>query len=120
MKRLLIVINKAPNIGHHCGTIVNEALRAAVGLAGMDIETTVVLTNDAVLAVLGEQNAGASGMKGLDKFLRDAEEFGLKICVHLESAALRDIHEDQFAGIVAINTQQLTQLVHEVDATITF
>ncbi len=113
------MIDKAPDVRHHCGTIVSEALRAAVGLAGMDVDTMVVLVNDAVLTVLGEQNKG-TGMKDLDKFLRDAEEFGLRICVHLESAETKGIHRDQFAGIGTVDAQQLTRLVHEVDATITF
>jgi len=120
MKRLLIVIDKAPSIRHHCGTIVGEGLRAALGLAGMDIDTTVVFVNDAVLAVLKEQNAQPTGLKDLDEFIRDAREFGLKTYVHLESAEKRGLHEAQLADFGTINTEGLAQLVHETDATITF
>jgi sulfur relay (sulfurtransferase) DsrF/TusC family protein len=119
MKRLLIIIDKAPNVGHRCGTIVGEGLRAAVGLAGMDIDTTVALVNDAVFTVLGEQSPLGTGMKDLDQFMKDAEEFGLKVQVHLESARKRGITDDQLAGFETLNTERLTQLVHEVDA-ITF
>ena len=120
MKRLLIVIDKAPKVRHHCGTIVGEGLRAAIGLAGMDIDTTVVLVNDAVLATLKEQNAQPTGMKDLDEFIKNAREFGLKTYVHLESAEKRGIHQNQLTGFGTVNTEGLTQLVHEIDATITF
>ena len=120
MKRILIVIDKAPNIGHRCGTIVGEGLRAAVGLAGMDIDTTVVLVNDAVFAVLREQSLQGTGMKDLDQFMKDAKEFGLKVQVHLESAQKRGILDEQLAGIGTLSTERLAQLVHEADSTITF
>jgi sulfur relay (sulfurtransferase) DsrF/TusC family protein len=113
------MIDKAPNVGHRCGTIVGEGLRAAVGLAGMDIDTTVVLVDDAVLTVLGQQSPLGTGMKDLDRFMKDAEEFGLKVQVHLESAHKRGITDNQLAGFETLNTQRLTQLVHDVD-TITF
>jgi len=119
MKRLLIIIDKAPNVGHRCGTIVGEGFRAAVGLAGMDIDTTVVLVNDAVFTVLREPSPAGTGMKDLDQFMKDAEEFGLKVQVHLESAHKRGITDDQLAGFETLNTERLTQLVHEVE-TITF
>jgi tRNA 2-thiouridine synthesizing protein C len=119
VKRLLIIIDKAPNVGHRCGTIVGEGLRAAVGLAGMDIDTTVVLVDDAVLTVLGQQSPLGTGMKDLDQFMKDAEEFGLKVQVHLESAHNRGITDNQLAGFDTLNTVGLTQLVHDVD-TITF
>ena len=120
MKRVLIVIDKAPDIGHHCGTIVGEGLRAAVGLAGMDIDTTVVLVNDAVLAALAEPSVRGTGMKDLDKFMKDAEEFGLKAYVHLESVKKRGIREEQLAGIAMVSTEQLARMVHDFDTTITF
>lgn len=114
------MIDKSPEIGHRCGTIVSEGLRAAIGLAGTDIDTTVVLVNDAVLTVIKEQNAQATEMKDLGKFLKDAPEFGLKILVHLESAKKRGIRDDQLTGFSTVNTEQLIQLVHEADGTITF
>ena len=120
MKRLLIVIDKAPNIGYHCGTIVGEALRAAIALAGMDIDTTVVLVNDAVFAVLKEHKVQGTGIKDLDQFMKDAEEFGLKVQVHLESAQKRGILDYQLADIGTLSTERLAQLVHEADSTITF
>ena len=120
MKQLLIIIDKGPSIGHRCGTIIGEGLRAAVGLAGMDIETTVVLVGDAVFTILKEQSLGGTGMKDLDQFMKDAEEFGLKVQVHLESAQKRGIPADLLARFETLSKERLSQLVHEVNATITF
>lgn len=118
MKRVLIVIDKAPNIRHHCGTIVGEGLRAAVGLAGMDIDTTVVLVDDAVVAALKGQNA--EGKDRLDQVIEDAKEYGVKAYVHLESAEKKGVRKDQLTRVQTIDTEQLAGLVHEADVTITF
>ena len=116
MKKLLVIITKAP----YGTTAAAEGFRAAIGLAGMDINTTIVLINDAVFAALKGQNPKAIGMKALSEVIESAREYGARTLVDSESLRKRGIEKDELVNIEIIDTEGLADLVHEVNAAIRF
>lgn len=116
MRKLLLIIRNAPY-----GTAnVGEGLRAAIALAGMDMDTTVVLMDDAVFAALKGQEAEAIGMNSLGEVIESAKKYGAKPYVHSESLQQRSIDKDDLINVEIIDTVSVANLIHEADATITF
>ena len=116
MRKVMVLIRSAP----HGTTNVGEGLRAAIALAGMDIETTVVLMDDAVFAALKGQAPDAIGATSLDESILNAKEFGAKLVIHEESLQQRGIGKDELLEVETVGTEKIAELAHEVDATITF
>ena len=116
MRKIMILVRSPP----HGTTNVGEGLRAAIALAGMDIETTIVLMDDAVFAALKGQVPDAIGATSLDESILNAKQFGAKLVVHEESLQQRGIGKDELLEVETIGTEKIADLVHEVDATITF
>ena len=116
VRKIMILIRSPP----HGSTNVGEGLRAAIALAGMDIETTIVLMDDAVFAALKGQAPDAIGTTSLDESIVNASEFGAKLVVHTESLQERGIRKDELLDVETIATGRIAELVHEVDATVTF
>jgi sulfur relay (sulfurtransferase) DsrF/TusC family protein len=116
MRRIVVLVRSPP----YGTTNVGEGLRAAIALAGMDIETTIVLMEDAVFAALGGQVPDAIGATSLDESILRAREFGAKLVVHIESLQERGIRKDELLDVETIGTDGIIELVHEVDATLTF
>jgi len=116
MKKLLVMITKAPY-----GTAATaEGFRVAIGLAGMGIDTTIVLTDDAVFAALKGQNPKTIGMKPLNEVIESAIEYGARTLVDSESLRKRGIEKNELVSIEVIDTQGLADLLHGVDAAIRF
>lgn len=116
VRTITIIINKAP----YGTTTVGEGLRAAIALAGMDILTKVVLTDDAVYAALKQQNADTIKATPLHGALKNAKEFGARTYVHLQSVEERGISRDELMDIETVDTAGLAKMIEEADATITF
>jgi tRNA 2-thiouridine synthesizing protein C len=116
MRKIMVLIRSPP----HGSTNVGEGLRAAIALAGMDVETTIVLMGDAVFAAVKGQATDAIGATSLDESIVNAKEFGAKLLVHVESLQQRGIEEDELLDIEAVGTERVAALSHEVDGTITF
>jgi sulfur relay (sulfurtransferase) DsrF/TusC family protein len=116
VRRIMILIRSPP----HGSTNVGEGLRVAIALAGMDLETTIVLIDDAVLAALKGQVPDAIAATSLDESILNAKEFGAKLMVHEESLQQRAIGKDELLEVETIGTEKIAELAHEVDATVTF
>jgi tRNA 2-thiouridine synthesizing protein C len=116
MKRVLVLIRSAP----HGTTNVGEGLRAGIALAGMDVETTIVLMDDAVFTALKGQVPNAIGATSLDESISNAKQFGARLVVHLESLQQRGIGKDELLDVETVRTETIAELAHGVDATITF
>lgn len=116
MKRIMVLIRSAP----HGTTNVGEGLRAGIALAGMDLETTIVLMNDAVFASLKGQDPNAIGTTPLDDSILNAKQFGARLIVHQESMRQRGLSKDDLMEVEIVGTEGIVELANEVDATITF
>jgi tRNA 2-thiouridine synthesizing protein C len=116
MRRVMVLIRSAP----HGTTNVGEGLRAAIALAGMDVETTIVLMDDGVFAAMRGQIPDAIGTTSLDESILNAKQFGARLVVHAESLTRRGIRRDELFDVETIATEKIAELAHEVDATITF
>jgi sulfur relay (sulfurtransferase) DsrF/TusC family protein len=116
MRRVMILIRSPP----HGTTNVGEGLRAGVALAGMDIETTIVLMGDAVFSALTGQDPDAINASSLSESIANANDFGARLVVHEESMQQRGIGRDELLGAETMGTERIAQLARKVDATITF
>ena len=116
MKKIMVLIRSAP----HGTTNVGEGLRAGIALAGMDLETTIVLMNDAVFASMKGQAPDAIGTTPLNESIQNAEQFGARLVVHRESLQQRGLGKDDLLEVEILGTEGIAKLVNEVDATITF
>jgi len=116
MKKVLIIITKAP----YGTSAAAEGFRAAIGIAGMDVDTTIVLTDDAVFAALKGQNPEALGMKALSEVIESAKEYGARTLVDSESLRKRGIERDELVNVEIIDTEGFADLVHDVDGAIRF
>jgi sulfur relay (sulfurtransferase) DsrF/TusC family protein len=116
MRKIMVLIRSPP----HGSTNVGEGLRAGIALAGMDVETTIVLMDDAVFAAVRGQVTDVIGATSLDESIMNAKEFGAKLLVHAESLRERGIEEDELLDIETVGTEQVAALSHEVDCSITF
>ena len=112
----MVLIRSAP----HGTTNVGEGLRAAVALVGMDLETIIVLMDDAVFTSLKGQVPDAIGTTSLEESIVNAKQFGAKLVVHSESLQQRGIGKNDLLEVETIGTEKIAELAHEVDATITF
>ena len=116
MKQVMVLIRSPP----HGATNVGEGLRAAIALAGMDVETIIVLMDDAVFAALKGQVPDVIGATPLDDSILNAKEFGARLLVHSESLRERSIDGTELIEVEIAGTDKIADLSHEVDATITF
>jgi len=116
MRLITIIINKAP----YGTTTLGEGLRAAIALAGMDIRTKIILTDDAVYAALRQQDPSAIKAAPLHEALANAKEFGAETYVHIESMEQRGIGIEEIVDIQSVDTAGLARMVEQAEATLTF
>jgi tRNA 2-thiouridine synthesizing protein C len=117
LKKLLVIVKTAPYGSTHLG----EGLRAAIALAGMDIETTILLTQDAVFAAVKEQIPDIIGMASLAEGLKNAKNFGARILLHSESLQERGLTVEELGfNIETVTTEKIPDLIHDAAATVTF
>jgi tRNA 2-thiouridine synthesizing protein C len=116
VKKILIVVNSPP----YGSTNAGEGIRVAVALAGMDLDTTVLLIGDGVFAALKNQTPEAIGAASLKEGLSNAHEFGARIVAHEESLSERGISKDQLLEVDLVNNESVSRLIHEADSSITF
>jgi sulfur relay (sulfurtransferase) DsrF/TusC family protein len=116
MRKVMILIRSPP----HGTTNVGEGLRAGIAIAGMDIETTIVLMGDAIYAALKGQEPEAINAISLSESIANAKDFGARLIVHDESMLQRGVSGSELLGVEIMGTEGVAQLAREVDATITF
>jgi len=116
MRKTMVLIRSAP----HGTTNVGEGLRAATALAGMDLQTIIVLADDAVFAALKGQSPDANTTVDLDNSIINAKRFGSRLIVHAESLQQRGVGKNELLDVETLGTGEIAELAHEVDATITF
>jgi tRNA 2-thiouridine synthesizing protein C len=116
VKKIVIVVKSAP----YGSTNAGEGIRAAVALAGMDLETTVLLIGDGVFVALKNQIPEVIGAASLKEGLANADEFGARIVAHEESLSERGISKDDLLKVELVNSDAVSRLIHEADSAITF
>jgi sulfur relay (sulfurtransferase) DsrF/TusC family protein len=116
MHKVMILIRSPP----YGTTNAGEGLRAGIAIAGMDIETTIVLMGDAIYAALTGQDPEAINAISLSESIANAKDFGARLVVHDESMRQRGIGRGELLGVEIMRAEEVAQLAREVDATITF
>ncbi len=97
-----------------------EAYRTIVGLAGMEVDTNVVLVDDGVFIAMKGQDPSEIEMQSLELAYTSIGEFGAKLYVHKESMEKRGVKEDEIIEANMLNTDGLKKIINEMDAVITF
>jgi sulfur relay (sulfurtransferase) DsrF/TusC family protein len=86
----------------------------------MDIQTNIILTEDAVFTALKQQDPTAIKAASLHEALANAREFGARTYVHVESLAQRGIGKQELIDIESIDTAGLAGMIEQAEATLTF
>ncbi|NPV52582.1 MAG: DsrE family protein [Firmicutes bacterium] len=113
---IMVVITKGPY-----GTALDaEGFRCAIGCAGMDIKTTLVLLDDGVFAALGGQDPSAIGMKPMGEAIGNADSFGIELLVCRESLDERGISPDRLVGGKVVTLEEIAAAMMATDGVIRF
>jgi sulfur relay protein TusC/DsrF len=116
VKKIVIVV-KSPPYG---STNAGEGVRAAVALAGMDVETIILLIGDGAFAAVKGQLPEVIGAASLKEGLTNALQFGARIVVHSESLSGRGMSKDNLLDVEVLDSSEVSRLIHEADSAITF
>lgn len=120
MEKKALLIVKHPPYGTNCGICIYEAKRAAVGLSGEDMETSILLVDDGVYFLLKNHNPSALGMQSLELALQDLDEFDIQLLAHKPSLEERGISEEEIREVKLLGDNEIRELVHSSDVIITF
>ncbi|GAF26117.1 uncharacterized protein MTY_1455 [Moorella thermoacetica Y72] len=91
MQKVMVLIPSAP----YGTAAMVEGYRYAIGMASLEVDTTVVLLDDGVWAVYPGQNPETLQMKSLGEAFGSIEDMGVKLLVSRESLEERGIPEDK-------------------------
>lgn len=116
MERVLILIPSAP----YGTAAMVEGYRYAIGMASLEVDTTVVLIDDGVWAVCPGQKPEALQMKSLGEAFRSIEEMGVKLLVVKESLAERGIAAESILAGQVVDLAGMGQVLAETGAIIQF
>lgn len=116
-KKATIVVTKSP----YGSAIMAEAFRAAMGIPSTNIETNVVLEDDAIYALLKTANP----KEGLDfghmgQAFMMYDDYGFNLFVHKPSVEARGIRCQDLMECKAIDEAELETMLRESDAILRF
>lgn len=116
MEKVLILISSAP----YGTAAMVEGYRYAIGMASLEVDTTVVLLDDGVWAVYPEQKPAALQMRSLGEAFGSIEDMGVKLLVVWESLAERGIPADKILAGQVVDLAGLGQVLAGTDGIIQF
>lgn len=106
---VMVVVTKAP----YGTSLAAEGFRCAIGCAGMDIKTTLVLVDDGVFCALKGQDPSAIDMKSMGEAMASAASYGIDLLVCKESLDERGIGPE---SLVAGRVVSLAEVADAMDA----
>ncbi|MGI9862608.1 DsrE family protein [Moorella naiadis] len=116
MEKVLILIPSAP----YGTAAMVEGYRYAIGMASLEVDTTVVLLDDGVWAVHPGQKPEALQMKSLGEAFGSIEEMGVKLLVLEESLAERGIPAVEILAGQVVDLTGLGQALAAAEGIIQF
>ncbi len=118
-KKTLLIVKSSP-YGTLCGICTYEAKRAAVGLSGEDVESSILLVNDGVYFLLEGQNPSGLEMQSFELAFQDLEDFDIKLFAHKPSLEKRAISESEIRKVDLLTDDEVTDLIGSSDVIMTF
>jgi len=118
-KKALLVVKSSP-YGTICAICVYEAKRAAVGLSGEDIESSILLVNDGVYFLLKGQDPSDLKMQSFELAFQDLEDFDIKLFAHKPSLEKRAISESEIRKVDLLTDDEIADLIKSSDVIMTF
>uniref|UniRef100_A0A7C3MGP1 Intracellular sulfur oxidation protein n=1 Tax=Dictyoglomus thermophilum TaxID=14 RepID=A0A7C3MGP1_DICTH len=119
MKKVLLVVYQSPG-----GSIwVNEALRSAFGMYGEDLEPSILLMEDAVVAVNQNTHPENLGCLSLSLSFKYLERYGTPVYVVKEDLESRKVKEEDLEPkwkVNIISKDNLSDFIHSFDRVIFF
>ena len=117
VKKVLFMVRSAP----YGTAAIPESVRACLGFATMTGEVSYLLMNDAVWALMPDQQAGLINAENALEMLRQLNELG--VALHVETTALqqRDLPlEEVDIPVAPLSQDEISDLIATVDAVITY
>lgn len=117
MKKLAIVLRKAP----YGDTNAAEAVRHALGAAGEELEVSLIMVDSGTLLAKEGQLEEGTGLTNLGSALKDCIE--MSVGVYAEKASLRQEQLDEgdlIEGVRVINGTEAGELIKESHSTMIF
>jgi tRNA 2-thiouridine synthesizing protein C len=117
MKKLLIAVRTAP----YGSAAIPESVRAAMGLSTMPFETRYLLMDDAVWALLPDQQpAGIAASSVLDT-VSSLTDLDVELCVEAEALQERGIDEATLTvPVTPVSREDIADLIGTADAVLTY
>lgn len=112
----MVVVTKVP----YGTSLVAEGFRCAIGCAGMDIKTTLVLIDDGVFAALKGQDPSAIAMKSMGEAMAGADSFGVELLVCKESLDERGVQPGRLVGGKLASLDEIAAAMEASDGVIRF
>jgi len=112
MKKVLFMVYQAP-----VGTIwINEAFRTAFGMYGEDIEPSILLIGEGVIALGKRLDPRVVGPLPVNVVLPYVERFGTAVyAVQEDMATLKVAEVDERWNVAPISRSNLSSFVHQFD-----
>ena len=116
MDEVVVLVSKPP----YGTSLAAEAFRYAIGLASMDIRTTMALVEDGVFCVSKGQDPRQLDMKPLGLSFAGLGEFGVRLVVLGEAAAERGLGQEDLIAGETVSLAQLASLLEQAGAVVRF
>jgi len=114
--KVVVLVSRPP----YGTSLAAEAFRYAIGLASMDVNTTVVLLEDGVFCLRKDQEPDALGMKPLGPSFAGLGDFGVRLLVLQESLRERGLTAAELMGGEEISLAQLAAVLEATEAVVRF
>ncbi len=116
MEDVVVLVSKPP----YGTSLAAEAFRYAIGLASMDIRTTVVLLEDGVFCLSRGQDPVALEMKPLGVSFAALGDFGVRLVVFEDAVRERGLESEDLMTGEMVTLDRLAGLLEETDAVVRF
>ena len=117
MDSIAIIFRKSP----YGSVFVLEGLRIATAMTAYDLETHAIFCDDAVFALLKNQDPTLLGMASLEPAVKNLPRFDVKVYCVKEAMEQRMITEEQLIEITDMKVAshaEISQLLVKVDTAI--
>lgn len=118
MDSIAILFRKGP----YGSVFVIEGIRIATAMTAYDLETHAIFCDDAVFALLKNQDTTQLGMPSLEPAVKNLPRFDVKMYCVKEAMEERMIHEDDLLdidGLKVASHAEISEILERVDTAIT-
>ena len=116
MKKVVILLRTCP----YGMATAGEAFRAAIGLAGLDHDVSMVFIDDGVMAGIKGQNPAVIEMQDVSQAYQELPEFGGKNYFVKECLERRNINPDDLPFGEVIDMNRVKEMIDSADVVMSF